>query len=693
MTPEKLLALFPGRTDCYGFAPTKGKCLTKRGQLTVVQAKAHLAGTVRIGRHLLLPDGTCHAVVIDSDDQGGSPVLEICALLTRDRLRFAVERSKSKGWHVWIFFAAPVPAWKARAVAQAIVSEAGWSRTEVFPKQSALGEDGVGNYIFLPWHGESMKDQRTVFVDLSKEQWPPFPDQAAYLESIQQTAVTETELDAIIAAKGLRPPEERTASSGNGKDPAPPVGDQIPEGQRNATLTSLAGSMRRRGMSEEAILAALLIENQKCDPPLSETELRAIAQSIGKYEPTANPTHRASQEPPAAETPEVRREGFDLIAEWPDTAQFRFAAIRDGREGVRGELTVRWGDRRVHWGAMVLSSGSGREALRKKLEGTVPGPPWGAYLEEAAYHLAQASRQGEPLITLTGVVSSPTRELVPRLLYEGEPTLIYGDGDTGKSLLAAALAAAVRAGVALPFGLKPACSTAVAYLDWETSADTLNARLALLAAGWKIPVPEIIYKRMTRPLVDESATLAAEFARRNVGFVVVDSMMFAVVTGETSAYHEAITTFYRALRLFAPAATLVVSHVTGEDARRGGAARPFGGAFAYNGPRLILEAKRDRDLPGTAIVLTCTKANNLPRRPDPVGLLFRDGGDAMTVSALDLRDAAPEVTASASLTYRIELALARGIQDPDAIAKELEAKLETVKRLLRRIRAKPGGPT
>jgi putative DNA primase/helicase len=60
----------------------------------------------------------------------------------------------------------------------------------------------------------------------------------------------------------------------------------IPEGQRNATLTSLAGTMRRRGMSGAAIEAALAAENsRRCDPPLSEDEVKTIAGSVGRYPP------------------------------------------------------------------------------------------------------------------------------------------------------------------------------------------------------------------------------------------------------------------------------------------------------------------------------------------------------------------------------------------------------------------------
>jgi putative DNA primase/helicase len=62
---------------------------------------------------------------------------------------------------------------------------------------------------------------------------------------------------------------------------------RISEGMRNDALTRLAGAMRRKGMSKEAMLAALLEENrQRCDPPLPEVEVERIVESIGKKEPT-----------------------------------------------------------------------------------------------------------------------------------------------------------------------------------------------------------------------------------------------------------------------------------------------------------------------------------------------------------------------------------------------------------------------
>jgi putative DNA primase/helicase len=58
----------------------------------------------------------------------------------------------------------------------------------------------------------------------------------------------------------------------------------VPQGQRNNHLTSVAGGLRRSGLSQAAMLAALKAENvAKCNPPLDEAEVEKIAASIARY--------------------------------------------------------------------------------------------------------------------------------------------------------------------------------------------------------------------------------------------------------------------------------------------------------------------------------------------------------------------------------------------------------------------------
>jgi Bifunctional DNA primase/polymerase, N-terminal/Primase C terminal 1 (PriCT-1) len=88
---------------------------------------------------------------------------------------------------------------------------------------------------------------------------------------------------------------QRAHAASNGHDK---VGGTIPEGRRNDTLASLAGSMRRRDMTAEEIYAALAVVNaQRCQPPLADGEVRRIAQSIARYEPAAISSTRTSSVP------------------------------------------------------------------------------------------------------------------------------------------------------------------------------------------------------------------------------------------------------------------------------------------------------------------------------------------------------------------------------------------------------------
>jgi Bifunctional DNA primase/polymerase, N-terminal/Primase C terminal 1 (PriCT-1) len=72
-----------------------------------------------------------------------------------------------------------------------------------------------------------------------------------------------------------------------GKPRAARVAGTVPVGRRHETLTSLAGTMNRRGMSADAIEAALQVEDATLfDEPVGERDVRAIAESVtGRYEP------------------------------------------------------------------------------------------------------------------------------------------------------------------------------------------------------------------------------------------------------------------------------------------------------------------------------------------------------------------------------------------------------------------------
>jgi hypothetical protein len=118
---------------------------------------------------------------------------------------------------------------------------------------------GDGGYVLLP----SPLDEGRVWVT------PPTEQSIAPAPSWLLTRLTKP---------APRKPPSSPSQSG-----------RVGHGGRNSELASLAGGMRRHGLCEDAIGAALEVENhRRCDPPLGVEEVRRIAHSIARYEPSAD---------------------------------------------------------------------------------------------------------------------------------------------------------------------------------------------------------------------------------------------------------------------------------------------------------------------------------------------------------------------------------------------------------------------
>jgi hypothetical protein len=111
------------------------------------------------------------------------------------------------------------------------------------------------------------------------------------------------------------------ASNGNGSGHAPPIADKIPQGERNRTLVSLAGSMRRRGCVFDEIFSLLKTVNTlRCDPPFTEQAIRKIAESICKYPPGQAPPSNGTT--PKPRTPPRIIRGTELMLRTPIQQEF-----------------------------------------------------------------------------------------------------------------------------------------------------------------------------------------------------------------------------------------------------------------------------------------------------------------------------------------------------------------------------------
>ena len=153
-----------------------------------------------IGIYPMLIDETCHFLCVDFDDKEyEKDALAFCEICDELKVSAYIERSRSGcGAHVWIFFAAPVPAAMARRLGSLILTKAMKHRSELsfssydrlFPNQDTMPNGGFGNLIALPLQGKVRKQGNSVFVDRN---FNPYPDQWMYLSGVRKLDITSVE--------------------------------------------------------------------------------------------------------------------------------------------------------------------------------------------------------------------------------------------------------------------------------------------------------------------------------------------------------------------------------------------------------------------------------------------------------------------------------------------------------------------
>jgi hypothetical protein len=163
-TIDGFITLFRGRGDCYGH--DNGGCVRKPLDRDVFVG--HLQGGDAIGVYPAVPGNPPFCVWgcidIDVDDLGAARLMK--RTLASADVESWVERSRSKGYHVWVFSSERVPAEDMRRMLLAAHQVAGYPAREVNPKQSDVSLHKVGNYVRLPyWGGLVDVPQRRVMLD------------------------------------------------------------------------------------------------------------------------------------------------------------------------------------------------------------------------------------------------------------------------------------------------------------------------------------------------------------------------------------------------------------------------------------------------------------------------------------------------------------------------------------------------
>lgn len=153
LTPEEMTAqlqafrsLFRGRDDLWGHE--RGRSM--RHAVSPLVWWGHLYGSHPIGIYNVHDDGTCRWSAIDYDFDDPGPPQDAIKAYELFGAHPYLERSRSKGWHVWIFHENPVPLAVARKAGLGVLAVLDHPpKTEVYPKQLKPGN--LGNYLRLPY--------------------------------------------------------------------------------------------------------------------------------------------------------------------------------------------------------------------------------------------------------------------------------------------------------------------------------------------------------------------------------------------------------------------------------------------------------------------------------------------------------------------------------------------------------------
>ena len=268
--------LFTGVKSVYGtYDPRTGRAWQVKRPVTDRVLLDHLVGRKPYGVYLLNED-RLHAAAVDFDFLELEPVSELLDAARDLALTGYVERSKSKGHHVWFFFRGEgPPAKKARFMLKHLLRRIGCPTVEVFPKQDQnFPERGhYGNFINAPLFGRLVPEGRTVFLDPLND-WIPFPNQWELLDRVQR--IPESALDAIIAAEKLTedtdpgPRQMAQPTKLRSTWPLPPCAQNmlaqgVTDYQRVACFR-LAVQLRKAGLPFELTSAALLEWRNKNSP-------------------------------------------------------------------------------------------------------------------------------------------------------------------------------------------------------------------------------------------------------------------------------------------------------------------------------------------------------------------------------------------------------------------------------------------
>jgi len=361
---------------------------------------------------------------------------------------------------------------------------------------------------------------------------------------------------------------------------------------------------------------------------------------------------------------------------YPDNIQILISGLHESRKELWGLMTVVWKRdadtrRRVLLNRKRINFRSTSNAeshdryLRKRLD-----RDWRSRLEYVAEICENQNISGAPAEWLNErPLPGPIQFHVSPLLELNEHTIVYGDGDSGKSTFALAIALSVANNATLLPGLSAETSGRVLYLDWETSAEVHARRMHGLmnGIGADVPAQHLRYKRMHAPFADAIEEIRSEVTEHKINLVICDSASMA--SGGLISDEVGVAGFFLAARSL-DTTILSIAHVAKTNDSR----KPIGSSYWFNQARACWEVTHDQDEnePRYVLAINHRKGNNQQRQRAMAFRVEFDGDHSIQYHVTNPA-ANPTLNRTLSLPRRIEHWL---LQNEWKTAKEVAEQIE-----------------
>jgi hypothetical protein len=362
-------------------------------------------------------------------------------------------------------------------------------------------------------------------------------------------------------------------------------------------------------------------------------------------------------------------------------AYLHFEGLTHGAHRLDGDLTVRVDlpavSREPFSARRSLLSLSQRDTFRRQLSEVFGDLGWTAMLNRAASLVRQAYYGADPSVDLFDV---PDRETdghyrVNPLAPEGQASVLFGDGSSGKSYTA--LAAGLAVALGQEFAGMATLPGRVLLVDYETDAQAHRFRLGRLLAGqglqWRLGLVSY-WPARGKPLADIADALKRKVERDGISFIIIDSA--AAACGGEPEKAESALRYFNSLA-YQRVTSLSITHVPKDSDQH----QPFGSVFWHNAARCTWNVRRIQ-AEGEDMIdlgLYCRKVND-GRLHSPIGLRLSFDGETgpVTVEREDIASV-PELDKQRPLKARIRDTLKRGRQSIPRLAEILDADPATVK--------------